>query len=368
MILVLLLLLLSLLCVFPAPEFHIWYLSILVSEFPWIFICLVVFALFLPVHSYRLPGTITGIVALILFALPVIGAYRVGAKLNNDLASAYGKQKEKRQPFHAWKMITGINASRIQPRLIAYDTVDNMPLDMDLYPSVQKGKRPCIIVVHGGSWSGGDNKQLPELNSHLTMKGYHVVSMNYRLAPKYLSPAPVEDVQNAIGYLRVHAEELQIDTSRLILLGRSAGAQIALIAAYTLKGQGIKGVINFYGPSAMVWGYANPANPLVLNSCKVMEDYLGGTYQQVPEKYAASSPADIAITNPVPTLTIHGKLDPLVAYGHTPRLDKKLRQYGVPYYTLTLPWATHGCDYTLNGPSGQLSTYAIERFLEVVCR
>jgi acetyl esterase/lipase len=372
LILIFLLFLLSLLTVFPAPEFHVWYLAILVTEFPWIFICLTAVSLLLPGAGYKLPGTLFAIIALGLFIWPVIGAYRVGATLNNELSAAYGNlgnvSNSGRQPFHLLKMITGINSSKINFQTIAYDTIDNIPLHMDVYSAVLKERRPCVIVIHGGSWSGGDNKQLPELNSHLALKGYQVVSIEYRLAPKFLSPAPVEDVQHALGYLKQHANAFNIDTSKFILLGRSAGAQIALIAAYTLKDKGIKGAINFYGPSAMVWGYANPANPLVLNSCKVMEDYLGGTYQQVPGKYVASSPADIPIINPVPTLTIHGKIDPLVAYGHTPRLDKKLRQYGIKYYTLTLPWATHGCDYTVNGPSGQLSTYAIERFLEIVCR
>ena len=152
-----------------------------------------------------------------------------------------------------------------------------------------------------------------------------------------------------------------------MLLGRSAGAQIALLAAYTLPNAGIKAVIDFYGPADMVWGYSVPANPLVMNSRLVMERYLGGPYKVVPQKYAASSPIEFINRQTVPTLIIHGGNDVLVAYEHSTRLNAKLQQNGIKHYWLKLPWATHGFDYNLNGPGGQLSTYAVEAFLgEVV--
>jgi acetyl esterase/lipase len=50
------------------------------------------------------------------------------------------------------------------------------------------------------------------------------------------------------------------------------------------------------------------------------------------------------------------------------RLEEKLRASGVPHYFLRLPWATHGFDYNFSGPSGQLSTYAVERFLAAVTK
>ncbi len=125
-------------------------------------------------------------------------------------------------------------------------------------------------------------------------------------------------------------------------------------------------MVDFYGPADMVWGYAVPSNPLVLNSRKVMEDYLGGTYKQVRANYAASSPILQVDAQSIPTLIIHGKNDVLVSYQHSVRLNSKLNQLKVKHYFLSLPWATHGCDFNLNGPSGQLATYTVERFLNVV--
>ncbi|GAB2987946.1 hypothetical protein GCM10027049_30220 [Mucilaginibacter puniceus] len=243
---------------------------------------------------------------------------------------------------------------------------DNTSLTLDYYPAQRPGNRPCVVLIHGGSWSSGDSQQLPELNNYLAKTGYNVASINYRMAPKYQSPAPLDDVRAALTYLRAHANELKIDTTNFVLLGRSAGAQIAMLAAYTLHDKAIKGVIDFYGPADMVWGYSKPANKLVMDSQGVMERYLGGTYKQVPQNYAASSPIEHVDKQSPPTLIIHGGNDVLVAYEHSNRLSKKLTENNIKHYWLKLPWATHGFDYNLNGPGGQLSTYAVTRFLQAV--
>jgi acetyl esterase/lipase len=128
----------------------------------------------------------------------------------------------------------------------------------------------------------------------------------------------------------------------------------------------IKGVIDFYGPADMVWGYSKPASKLVMDSRGVMERYLGGTYKDVPGNYAASSPIEYVDKQSPPTLIIHGANDVLVAYEHSNRLSKKLTENNIKHYWLQLPWATHGFDYNLNGAGGQLSTYSVERFIKAV--
>ena len=62
--------------------------------------------------------------------------------------------------------------------------------------------------------------------------GYAVASIDYRLAPEFKWPAQRDDLLAAIRFLRAHAAALGIDEDRLVLLGRSAGGQIATAAAY----------------------------------------------------------------------------------------------------------------------------------------
>lgn len=370
-ILIVLLFLVSLLCVFKAFTYHLWITAILVSEFPWIFLIITGGLLVLGIapQKFQLIGNVLAAMALLLFCYPIISASMVSRSLHENLKMNFGSVDEKdlkSTPFSFSQMITGIGSKQVTYQTFVYKSFDNLDLTLDFYPSQLKGKKPCVIVIHGGSWASGDSQQLPELNSELAKKGYHVASINYRLAPKYQSPAPKEDIQDVLKYLRIHSEEFQIDTNRFVLIGRSAGAQIAMISAYTSNDPGIKGVVSFYGPADMVWGYSLPSNPLIMNSRKVMEDYLGGTYEQVPQNYVASSPAHAVSNSAVPTLMIHGKNDVLVAYEHEIRLSKKLDEHQIPHYLLSLPWATHGTDYTLNGPGGQLSTYAVEYFLKSV--
>lgn len=361
-----LLFLCALLTILPAPAYYFWLLAILVSEFCWAFILLALIwliVLFISSSAYPIATNSLALIALILFCSPLIRAYRISLALPDELGVAFGSSRSipaRRigQPFAVGQLFSGIKPVPFQ------SAVYKKPgLSLDFYAAKTSTKQPCVIVIHGGSWKSGDSQQLPELNSYLAEQGYHVAAINYRLAPTFQSPAPVEDVRGAIAFLKQKSEEWAIDTTRFVLVGRSAGGQIALLAAYTLNEPGIKGVVDFYGPADMVWGYSRPANPLVFDSQKVMEDYLGGTYQSHPQAYANSSPIQFVSVQSPPTLLIHGPNDVLVFYEHSQRLAAKLREKHVKHYLLTLPWATHGFDYNLNGPGGQLSTYAITHFL-----
>jgi acetyl esterase/lipase len=378
---ILLFFLISFLSFSKAPEYHLWLLAIGVTEFPLIFagIVLLLTATGFWVHKYQLAGTILGLVTMVIFLSPIVRAYWVAKNVKQDMEAAFSGlpqtndkvvfPSDNRAPFSFLGLFKGNDTVKYQT--LTYVKYKDTAMKMDFYPAqIADGDftlpRPCVIVVHGGSWAGGDSRQLPELNSYLALKGYNVTSINYRMAPKWQTPAPVEDIKNAIVYLKTHAAELHIDTTKLVLLGRSAGAQIALLAAYTLHEPNLKGVIDFYGPSDMVWGYSIPSNPWIMDSRKVMSDYVGGTYTQVPQKYFNCSPVEFVTKTSVPTLMIHGMDDVLVSPLHDVRLIKKLQPAGVKYYWLKLPWATHGFDYNLNGPGGQLSTYAVETFLNTV--
>jgi len=366
--------LVSLLAVCKAPAYYLWLLAIAVTEYPLIFAGITA-ALLLAgiwIYKYRLLCTIIGFLALLLFLSPILRAYMVAATLKENFEAVFGPGSAQvngdhtQSPFSFLKMFAA--TPQITYKTIAYNEDRNRPLQMDFYPSAIQGKKPCVIVVHGGSWSSGNSQQLPELNNYLAAKGYNVAAINYRMAPKYKSPAPIADINEVNAYLKKHADELQVDTTKLVLIGRSAGAQIAQLSAYTQKEPGLKGVIDFYGPADMVWGYSVPSNPLIMDSRKVMADYIGGSYTAVPQKYVACSPIEFVSKQTVPTLIIHGDNDVLVSPEHSRRLDKKLRENNIKHFFLKLPWATHGFDYNLNGPGGQLSTYVVERFIKTVTK
>lgn len=370
LILIFIAFLVSLLAVFRAPTYHLWMLAIGVAEFAWVFITITFVLLvagFVIPGKFQMAGTLLGIVTLLILLSPIYRAYAVAQKLPQAMDTALGEPDYRAgSPFSLLTMLTDYPQQPVTVHTFSYRQDSLSTSTLDFYPAQHEGLRPCVIVIHGGSWSSGDSKQLPELNNYMAHAGYHVAAVNYRLAPAYQCPTPIEDVYAAIDFLRENADRLQIDTGNLVLLGRSAGAQIALLAAYRQHVAGLKGVIDFYGPADMVWGYSLPASRWVMDSRKVLENYLGGTYTAVPDNYVASSPIEFADKNAVPTLIIHGENDVLVAYEHSIRLNKKLAGNGTKHFFLSLPWATHGFDYNLKGPGGQLSTYAVNRFLKHV--
>ena len=354
--------LISTLAVLKAPAYHLWLVAILVTEFPFFLAGFIILLLLwgIKVEKFQLPGTFLAILALMLVLSTPVRAWLLG----REVKKRFGVQTS---PISLKQLFSGKETREVAFRKLSYPSNGDR-LAMDFFPAVSTGKRPCIIVIHGGSWKSGDNAQLPELNSVLALEGYHVAAVNYHLAPKYQSPVQVDDIRAAFEYLRRHSQELRIDTGRFVLLGRSAGAQIALVSAYTMDEQGIKGVIDFYGPADMVWGYTRPASPLVMDSRKVMVDYLGASLDAKPQYYEQSSAINFVTADSPATLIIHGENDVLVDYEHSRRLQIILQEHAVKNYFLSLPWATHGFDYNINGPGGQLSTFVVKEFLKDVTR
>ncbi len=172
----------------------------------------------------------------------------------------------------------------------------------------------------------------------------------------------------AIQFLKSNSPRLGVDATRIALIGRSAGGQLALLEAYTGRDPAIRGAVALYAPSDQVFGYENPSNPRVINSTLILEDYLAGNPRTKPEAYRTASPVNFVNGSTVPTLLVHGAKDELVWVRQSERLDAKLAAANRPHLFVRLPWATHGCDYNFNGPCGQLSTYAIEIFLGEVMR
>jgi acetyl esterase/lipase len=116
------------------------------------------------------------------------------------------------------------------------------------------------VVVHGGSWRTGDKGDLPAFSKGMADRGYVVFDVAYRLAPEARFPAGIADVKCAIGYVKANASRYGIDPDRLVLLGRFAGAQIALVAAYSANDPelpascpagdtSVRAVISYYAPT-----------------------------------------------------------------------------------------------------------------------
>lgn len=304
-------------------------------------------------------------VALGLFLKPCVEAAQLAQRLPDRLTAAFSRVELGRLAFSPGGFFrAGPDTAPMATKKFAGD------LALDFYPAPSPDPRgaPCVMVIHGGGWDSGDRAQLASFNHWLVGRGYAVAAISYRLAPKFLWPAQREDVLAAIAYLKARADELRIDPSRLVLLGRSAGGQIAEAVGYAANDPAIRGVVGFYAPSDMNFAYVNAREDDMLKSPTLMRQYLGGPPEAAPAAYDSASALPRVSPQTPPTLLIHGQLDALVWHRHSERLDAKLAEHGVPHVFVSLPWATHAFEYNLNGPGGQLTTYAVEWFLAAVTR
>jgi len=95
---------------------------------------------------------------------------------------------------------------------ISYRQGNKKAWKLDLIMPRERGetKRPALVFVHGGGWSGGDKTQ-GMLNSgpiDYARKGYVCISVNYRLTREAPFPACLEDVKCSVRWLRAHAENI----------------------------------------------------------------------------------------------------------------------------------------------------------------
>jgi acetyl esterase/lipase len=366
---------LSLLAVFRAPEYHLWMVSIIATEWGHV-LALIALLPFAPGWSTTKGGRFSVILALVaafMFMTPLIRSRDVAASLPRDLESAFGPSDVISTPLSLKNLLLGVPLTPVLQTTHIYARSCGDSLSLELYRPPQAHQplkpSPLILIVHGGSWQSGSRLELGALSRYLAARGYAVASVDYGLAPRSTFPGPVEDIRDALSFLRRSAVELSLDPSRVVILGRSAGAQIALAAAHDADPlPGLKGAVVFYGPNDLFLAWRVPGPKRMIDSRRLLRQYLGGSPAEAPERYAQASPLLRAGKKSPPTLMIHGGRDEMVWPVHEYRLSEKLKAAGVPHYFLNMPWATHGCDYNFNGPCGQLSTYAVERFLSFALR
>src|SRR5438552_16487809 len=248
-------------------------------------------------------------------------------------------------------------------RGIEFARPGDVPLTLDIYRPPTAGPHPVLVQVYGGAWQRGSPDLDRSFASWFAARGYLVVSIDYRHAPAARWPAQIQDVRSALGWILAHSQEYEADPRRIALLGRSAGAQLALVAAYQGGPSLVRAVVSYYGPTDLVEGWRQPPRPDPLDTRTVLETYLGGTPDSAPVAYRDASPVTY-VTRRVPaTLLIYGARDHIVAPQFGRELTDRLHEAGATSVSLEIPWAEHAFDLMPNGLSGQIALYYTERFL-----
>ena len=368
----------GLIAVAPHQNATMWRASIIITEWGhWFGLLSLLFLLrWRRSWLHATAATLTTVGVLLLWT-PLARASMMAVTLPTALQVAFGEpiagsstdEPLRPAPLVLSELFFGVSPGDVLVDEHVYDVVDGENLTLDLYrPKYTADPRPVVVVVHGGGWTEGDKREFSALSRHLASGGYVVANVSYRLAPRWTFPTPQEDLLSAIRYIKDLETTHGVDPTRFGLLGRSVGGQIALLAAYTSTDPAIRAVVSMYGPTALRWGHANPARAGVIDSSGVLEAYLGGPPATHGEQYDAAEPGRFVGHLTPPTLFVHGLRDEHVSPFHAEFVSSRLIQAGVPNLVVRMPWATHGCDYVFSGPCGQISTYAVERFLGAALR
>jgi len=312
--------------------------------------------------------------AVVLFCKPAVQAWRLGRTLDARLDAAFGPPAAAPlcRPFSLAAAIVPRNPAPVAFETMRYDK----GLGLDFYRGVGAAAggspRPCVVVIHGGSWVHGnrlDDGTKRWLNDWLAGLGYAVASIDYRLSPEFKWPAQRDDLLAAVRFLRDHAAALGIDGDQLVLLGRSAGGQMATAAGYAQVIPGVRGIVDIYGPTDFDLTWDAATRPRSLDHRYNLELFLGGTPETARAVYQSASGATLVTPRAPPTLILHGGLDINVFPEQAETLDRKLATAGVPHVLVSLPWAGHAFDLVhFNTPGAQIGRYAIARFLASVTR
>ncbi len=227
---------------------------------------------------------------------------------------------------------------------LVYREVDGRTLKLDVYsPDAMPGglttKRPAIIALHGGGWRGGSRSEYGRSLAPLVRQGFVVVSVDYRLSRPGIPswPANLDDVREAVRWVRRHADSYAIDGDRIAAIGASAGGHLALMLGVwpVDEASRVGAVIDFYGPTDLRALHdrrttAEAAIDLLLGSAPA------------PALYKSASPISHVSKDSAPVLIVHGLDDALVPLDQSQALADALERVAVSHRLIGVGGARHG--------------------------
>ncbi|MBD3191942.1 MAG: alpha/beta hydrolase fold domain-containing protein [Candidatus Heimdallarchaeota archaeon] len=265
---------------------------------------------------------------------------------------------------------------------IPYKRIGDMDLKLNAYAPRRVGSFPIIIFIHGGAWMLGSKDRGRDENvcKMLANHGYVVFNIDYRLFPRKANTIAemLSDVRAAIKFVKQIGPGFGGDPKTVFLFGRSAGAHLSLLSAFTQQGPFFKeelgqykqedlevsGVIAFYPPTNLeaLYNFYKILAPKI-----AMAKIIGGKPEDKKELYQLFSPVSYLTEQNAkfipPVFIATGLKDKLVAPTQSKELYEKLQRLNITTVLLEFPNANHGFDTIQAGPNSQLAYKYLLQFL-----
>lgn len=266
--------------------------------------------------------------------------------------------------------------SVIEKREIVYCNIGNRTLKLDaFYPAKNsKKKNTAIIIIHGGGWRTGNRTQHYPLAQHLANLGYVCFTPEYRLSTEALYPAAVFDIKASIRWIHENANEYYIDTSKIAVLGFSAGGQLAALVGATNRMSKFEGNKNCQPNSSSlvnavidmdgILAFIHPESGEGDDSKRISAatNWFGYSKTENPSLWQEASALTHAGKNTPPSLFINSSVDRM----HAGREDfiKKLNEFNIYSEVRSFEDSPHS--FCLFEPWFDPTVKYIDRFLKKV--
>lgn len=249
------------------------------------------------------------------------------------------------QPKITWKQLDSLATSIKE---VTYLTTEetNVKLYYKLPTKIKAdAKLPAIIWIHGGAWVGGKANTFFANAAYCALKGAVGISLEYRVIDNNKASIDncISDCKAAINYIKANAASLHIDTSKIAIVGESAGGHLAAcMALLDTNNSSTPAALVLYNPvvnlaTGKFIKYLNADVALQTNK-KIDTIPLMHQYQTAAK---AISPLYLVKKRLPPTLIINGIEDKITPYAFAQSFCDSLKKHHTKHKILLLPKIGH---------------------------
>ncbi len=251
---------------------------------------------------------------------------------------------------------------------ITYKKTETSKLKLDIYRPKSQNKKetfPAVLLIHGGGWLVGSKENERIMGQHLALNGYIGIPVSYRLGFEATYPAAVNDIKDAIIWIKKHAKKYHINPEKIAVLGASAGAQLATLVGVTSNSSmysthskisnevqailNIDGIVSFIHPEAAAESKPGKASMAGI--------WLNGEIEENFKLWKEASPLEYVNSQTPPTLFINsshprfhaGRDDMLhILNKHNIYNETHTLKESPHSFWLANPWFNTTLNYTVN--------------------
>lgn len=253
----------------------------------------------------------------------------------------------------------------IEKKDVVYKKIGDRKLHLDAFYNNTETLKPAVILIHGGGWSSGNKSLMEPLAQKIASKGYACFAVEYRLSLEAIYPAAIFDVKRAIQFVKANADRFYVDTTKVTVLGCSAGGQMAALIGTTNNNKNFEDEENELIPSSTVNAIIDLDGVLAFKHPESSEGdaaslWLGGNSQENLETWLNASALTHTDQHTPPILFICSMYDRF----HAGRDDmiKILDKYNIYSQVESFPKAPHS--YWLFHPWFEDTVGYITKFLD----